>query len=347
LALGLAPLAAGCAVSHVPAVGPESNPPGTRQVIDYDADCKKHDPFRLPIAIDADGHLYPAPEMCSIDPQKLAESKCCVRKCVGGSYGEERICRDFADRIQEMCNDGRPLIVLIHGFNHTYPEAYRAYKGARLRIQERYPNGQFAYLEVHWDGYYGDAFPSWPLAQVSSKWAGLGLRKLLGRVDPSIPIRILTHSRGAAVACSALWNTPMRGKADEDVRYREAQAAIVPPALPRLRAALLAPAIRPADFECYFDRGTAPLVLHDRFILGINSDDEALKAGGLDWLAGTSLGRSFEAFDQSVAPLLNRGWAHAFAVDFSGSAFHAFLDYLFRDEFVEEVLPKLLEDIPV
>jgi hypothetical protein len=296
--------------------------------------------------IDQDGHPYPDPAASRIDPSALQRSGTCVKKCIeaSGTYDEDAVYASFADEIDRMCIDGSTLIILIHGFNHAYGEIHRAYKGTRNQIQARYPGRKFAYLEIYWDGYYGDPLAIWPLAQCSSKWAGLGLRRLLRRIDSNIPMRVITHSRGASVICAALWNTPMRGKAEEDRHYREAQNALPPPALPALRIGLLAPAMRPADFEAYFDRGEAQPRLHDRIILGINPDDVALKAGGLSWLAGTSLGCSLELFESSVAPLLNRGRACAFAVDFSGSAFHAFTDYVLRDPFEEEFLPLLLGD---
>jgi hypothetical protein len=136
----------------------------------------------------------------------------------------------------------------------------------------------------------------------------------------------------------------MRGKPEEDRLYGEAQKALPPPVLPAIRIGLLASAMRAADFECYFDRGEARFCSHDRIILGINSDDTALQAGGLSWLAGTSLGCSPEQFKSSVAPLLRRVGGHIFAVDFSGSAFHAFTDYVLRDSFEKEFLPLLLDD---
>ncbi len=243
----------------------------------------------------------------------------------------------FSRRVSRDCEDGRTLIVLIHGFNISGPEACRAYKLARLQVRQLHPAGRFAFLEVYWDGLYGDPMACWPEAMVNSKWTGLGLRALMNELDPRIPVRVLTHSRGAAVICSALWNIPMRGKAGEDRRYEEAQKAIALPLLQDLRIGLLAPALRPVEFESYVP--TSPV---DRIILGINSDDVALKAGGLSWLAGCSLGHRPDLFEKEVAPILNRGRAVARMVDLSGSEFHSFEDYLLRDEFEGDFLRQLL-----
>jgi hypothetical protein len=346
LALMVAPAAVGCAASSVAPIGDHANPGFARSERDLVRDRSQKPDTIARIAVDADGHLYPDPSTRPVDASELRACGFCVRKCLeaSGGYDADAVAREHAERLNAMCRGGRTLIVLIHGFNHTYPEASRAYKGTRLEIRDRYPNRNFAYLEVYWDGYYGDPFAIWPQAQVSSKWAGLGLRRILGGLDASIPVRVLTHSRGAAVICAALWNTPMRGTVDEDRRYRAAQDACPPPSMPAIRVGMLAPALRTADFECYEDRGTAPVGRHDRIILGINPDDAALKAGGLSWLAGTALGCSPEQFDAEVAPLLNRGRACAVRVDFSGSAFHAFEDYVLRDVFEDLFLPLLLED---
>jgi hypothetical protein len=167
---------------------------------------------------------------------------------------------------------------------------------------------------------------------------------VLCRLDPATPVRVITHSRGAAVLCSALWNTDLRNTAAADAAYQEAQKALPPPVLPRLRAGLVAPAMRAVDFETYLDRGEGSFCWHDRIVLGLNPDDAALNAGGLPELAGTTLGCRPSEFSRVVAPLLNRGRAHAFYVDFSGSVEHPFLDYAFRTAFAKTLLPLLLGD---
>jgi hypothetical protein len=199
------------------------------------------------------------------------------------------------------------------------------------------------YLEVYWDGKYGSPLAIWAEAQVNSKWAGLGLRNLLCRLDPSLPVRVITHSRGASVICSALWNTEQRSTVAVDARFRDAQRALPPPVLPGLRVGMLAPAMRAIDFETYEERGEGAFCYHDRIVLGINPDDKALQVGGLSGLMGTTLGCTPEDFDSVVAPRLNRGHAHALRVDFSGSVEHAFEDYVLRDVFEDEFLPKLFE----
>jgi hypothetical protein len=348
LILTLAPAAVGCAARHLPPKGRDSNDGLGHNEHNYEKDREnsEKDPTVLQFCLDPDGHPYPDPRNCRIDDSDLRDCNYCVEKCVGrrGVYDADRICEEFSRRIGALCHGGRTLIVLIHGISMTYPEIHRCYKLARIQFERLYPGRKFSFLEVYWDGMCGDAFAIWPPAQRHSKWAGLGLRNLLCRLDPALPIRVLTHSRGASVICAALWNTPMRSKAEEDDRYLQAQRALPPPALPKLRLGLLAPAMRAADFECYFDRGGAAAVFHDRIVIGFNPDDNILQAGGFSWLVGCALGCSPDLFDSCIAPLLNRGRTRAFAVDFSGSAWHSFQDYLLRDVFEEVFLPRLLDE---
>jgi hypothetical protein len=260
------------------------------------------------------------------------------------AYDADRIFEDLAARLVQTCGSDRTLIVLIHGFCSTMPETRRSYKAARLEIEHLYPNRKFAYLEVYWDGLYGSPLAIWEKAQANSKWAGLGLRRLLGRLPASLPVRVMTHSRGASVICAALWNVEPRISVADDRRYREAQKQFSTPVLPGLRIGLLAPAMTSADLESYFDRGAGTFCFHDRIVLGINPDDYALNCGGLSHVMGTWLGRSPEVVDDVISPLLNQGRALVFRVDFSGSVEHAFEDYAMRDAFEEEFLPKLLGD---
>jgi len=259
------------------------------------------------------------------------------------SYNPDQIFEDMARQVTDLCGRDRTLIILIHGFNMTLPESRRVYKGARIQIERLYPQRKFVTLELYWDGLYGSPLAIWAEAQVNSKWAGLGLRNFLRRLDPSLPIRVLTHSRGASVICAALWNVDQRGTAPVDARYREAQRALSAPVLPGLRVGMLAPAMRAIDFDTYEERGEGAFSYHDRFVLGINPDDKALLVGGLSGLMGTALGCSPEDFDSVVAPRLNKGRAHAFRVDFSGSVEHGFGDYVLRDVFEDEFLPRLLD----
>ncbi len=343
--LAAAPAAAGCTQMGVWPNRDHSNP-AARKPGQFYTHAVSLPERTVRVYIDRYGNTCPDPAVRPMEEADPATCGWCLKTWFSerGGYDADLIAEDFSRKIAAMCEGDRTLIILIHGFNITYPEAYRAFKLARIQLERLYPTRKFAFLEVYWDGMYGSPLSTWPQAQISSKWVGLGLRGLLRRLDPAIPVRVITHSRGASVICAALWNTPMRGTIKEDQQYRAAQDAVPPPTLPGLRIGLLAPAMRPVDFECYFDRGAGEVYAHDRIVLGINPDDEALNAGGLPAVAGTTLGCSIACYDESIAPILNKGRARAFAVDFSGSVVHAFQDYLLRDAFEGEFLPKLLGD---
>jgi hypothetical protein len=342
LTLALLPAAVGCAASSVAPVGRYVNPAIPEAPNEHFPG--KKDPYRNLFCVDKDGFPYPDPFQQTLDADRFERAGCSLQEYYKDdpAYDPDQIFDDLAVRLVQTCGSDRTLIVLIHGFCSTMPESRRSYKAARLEIEHLYPTRKFAYLEVYWDGLYGSPIAIWEKAQGTSKWAGIGLRRLLSRLPASLPVRVITHSRGAAVICSALWNVDPRISVAENRQYRAAQQKFPTPVLPGLRIGLLAPAMTPADLESYFERGTGAFCFHDRIILGINPDDYALNCGGLSHVMGTWLGRSPEVVDSEIAPRLNQGRALLFRVDFSGSVEHAFEDYAMRDAFEDEFLPKLL-----
>lgn len=345
LALGLVvPAAVGCAASAVAPTDRYSNPDVLEASPDPKIDLEPE--ATVPLILDKRSLPFPDPSQGLLDSDRMARAKFELATYFKDdpSYDPNRIFDETARRITQLCRSGRTLIILIHGFNMSILDTDLAYKCVRLELEHSYPRRRFAYLNVYWNGYLGSPMAIWPEAMCSSKWAGLGLRNLLRRLDPSLPARVITHSRGASVLCAALWDVELRNTVKEDGEYRRAQKALPPPYLPHLRIGLLAPAMLAADFESYFNRGEGPSYIHDRVILGINRNDFALLAGGLSMIAGTTLGCSPDLFDSIVSPLLNRGAAHAFMIDFSGSVNHDFRDYILRRAFERSFLPRLLED---
>ena len=247
---------------------------------------------------------------------------------------------DFSRLLNGECRRrGATLVVLIHGIDNTYPEARRSFELARMRVEQLYPGRLFVFLEVYWDGLCGHPLAVWGEARPGSKWVGLGLRPLLAGIDHSLPVRILCHSRGASVACAALWNVPFLEGPEFDRVYAERQRDIPAPAHPDVRLAMIAAAMGEEEFQSY---GATPL---DRVIVGINEDDPVLNKGfvGPGFAGSTRLGCRRAAFDEGVAPVLNRERRVAVAVDLCGSREHDFKDYLLRRAVKERLLPLLLE----
>lgn len=198
------------------------------------------------------------------------------------------------------------------------------------------------FLEIFWDGFHGSPVTVWPRARESSKWVGLGLRPILSGIDPSIPVRVLTHSRGASVNCGALWNLPLREGPESNALYRERQVKIPLPGQLSVRIGLLAPAMPEEDFDTYAPGASCPI---ERVIVGVNPDDAVLGKKPLpaEWLGSTTLGCDPQAFFSRVSPRVGNS---GFLVDLSLSEVHDFQDYLMRIPVEQIFLPLLLDRPP-
>lgn len=332
---------AACSVQHVRFTREGGNPPFATAEHSYPEDGfqDRHDPHLLRIAFDSHGELYPDPSDVPIDDALLARNNHSIRAyfdSVGRAYEPAAIARGFARRIEAACGPKRTLVLLIHGINSSYPETRRSYQLARLRIGELPGGREAVFLEIYWDALHGDPLACWGPARETSKWVGLGLRGILRELPESIPIRALTHSRGAAVISAAFWNVSLGEDRESDARYR-ARQRIEPPPVPReLGLGLLVPAIGEGDLL-----GTRGL---QRLVVGLNEDDPAVGKGFLPaaWFGDTRLGCSRESFNDMAVRL---GEA-ACMVDFSASEVHDFKDYLLRRAFTEFFLPLFLGSGP-
>jgi hypothetical protein len=114
-----------------------------------------------------------------------------------------RIATDLNRRLLNADGTTRTLLVLIHGFR--VDDATEPFDSARAAVLRLLPRNDVVFLEVNWDGLSG--LPSvWFSARTNAPLVGLALRRILGNLTPGTPIRVLTHSLGASVAASALWN---------------------------------------------------------------------------------------------------------------------------------------------
>lgn len=332
----LLPLAA-CAVQHVRFTREGGNPPFAAAEHSYPQDGFQEPghPDFLRIAFDRNGDLYPDPAETPIDDALLARCHHSLRAYFGGIghlYDPEELARRLARRIEAACDPGKTLLLLIHGANNSYPEARRSYELVRLRIQELTRDPEIVFLEVYWDALHGDPLASWGPARETSKWVGLGLRRILRHLPASIPLRVLAHSRGASAISAALWDVSLREDREADSRYRARQRAEPPPVALQVRLGLLAPAMGEEDLV-----GTRGL---ERVIVGLNVDDPVLGKGIVPaaWFGDTRLGCSREAFDAVAARLGDV----ARLIDLSSSEVHDFKDYLLRRAFADSFLPLLI-----
>ena len=191
-----------CASQHVRFTREGGNPPFAGGEHSYPGDGfqDKDNPDILRIAFDRNGDLYPDPSKTPIDDARLELSNHSIRayfETIGQPYDPVEIAREFAGRIEEACEGGKTLVVLVHGINNIYPGARRSYELARMRIRKQPEGREVVFLEVYWDSLHGNPLSSWGPAREISKWVGLGLRGILRQLPDTIPLRALTHSRGA------------------------------------------------------------------------------------------------------------------------------------------------------
>ena len=341
MALTMTALASvGCAYAHVQFTDVGGNPPFAKADETYPDDGVERDGV-LRICFDCNGDPYPDPRETPIDDTRLTACHHSLREYFGGAYDARAIAEGFGRRLNRACA-GKTLVILIHGINTSYPESRRSYHSARLAVQEQFRDRGLVFLELYWDGMCGDPVALWPNAREGSKWTGLRLRPMLREIDRSIPVRVITHSRGAAVICSALWNVRMDEAVEANAAFAEAQKTEPAPEGLDIRLGFVAPAIGEEEFETFGTRASEI----DRIVVGVNEDDPALGKGLLPaaWFGSTRLGCSLDAF-RAVARELNRVRAIAWLVDLSNAAVHDFKDYVLRKDFLGDFLHGLLDEV--
>lgn len=195
--------------------------------------------------------------------------------------------QDVANELNAALEDGDTLVVLIHGFNNTYEEAGEAYDLIHQRVTV--DTNDIVFLEVFWDGLRLRSDKAldkagyasfWPDALTYSNFAGhYGLRGLLNAVEREVDLRFVTHSRGIAVALSALADPTYDSDIvcpDERPCHGRTEGKQPPLANPRFRSvkiAAFAPAIGNGHLNAELDNALAshPVML----LAGLNTRDFA------------------------------------------------------------------------
>ena len=127
-----------------------------------------------------------------------------------------------ADHIYEQLDEGRELIVLIHGYNNNYFEAKKNFNRMKLEVRQ-YAKGserKFLFLQVYWDGFKGNPVSgAWSKAQSSGPLVGFKMRLLFNALtenfsdDEEPSITFISHSSGAFVL-GALFGNPISALPD-------------------------------------------------------------------------------------------------------------------------------------
>ncbi|WP_277381346.1 hypothetical protein [Stenotrophomonas maltophilia] len=191
-----------------------------------------------------------------------------------------------SQQLDRAAEDGRVVVLLVHGYNNDYREAAAWYERVERDFRERgAASGQaLSFVRVYWDGLHGNAFRIWGAAQLNGPYVGLELRRVLAGVDNTdMPLRVFTHSSGAYVMNNALGNgsSPLRGMQDAYYRRAAGLDGYGFPPLRNLRMAMLVPAQPPTAMANYHHPrleqtfGTIP----DRLILGLSRHDFATGKG--------------------------------------------------------------------
>lgn len=246
------------------------------------------------------------------------------------------------DRFNQAFNQGlqadgtTALVVLVHGFNNKVEEVdwYDTVEKRLLTDPAYFKGKKVRFLEVRWDGGTGGLtrLKLWQRAQATMYFVGLGLRRLLSSLPPTLPVYVLGHSTGAPITCVALWNSTaalsepypsLWGEPYNQSLLRRPEYKT--PQLQHLRVAFVAPAMPADHFDDYFERtpavAPAQVLRYERLVIGQNQHDFVTSKAGINpGLSGyTTLGYQPEAFCTGVVPKLAAfgNGTPAYRVDFT------------------------------
>jgi hypothetical protein len=232
------------------------------------------DPSALRVYVDANGTFYPNDwrEKCGATCAKIKRGFSLLTTSLAAAEYRAYILADEKRQLVQIADYAAAhprLFILIHGFNTDEDDARESYRRIRDRIAFNASDGV---IEFYWDGLVKlpskDAFSLAPLAFWSkatgnSQTAGArGLRRILA-LAKNRDIFLISHSRGASVALSALSNPPFADgyltkteRLDFDLTdgVDGSPNFLRPAALPtdtgnRVRLLTLAPAIGCIDFS--------------------------------------------------------------------------------------------------
>jgi hypothetical protein len=300
----------------------------------------------LRVAFDQDGDIYPRDESqvpwASVKMNPLSEAfgrnSFSLRKIeVGGTtpYSEalrEALRQDAVRRLNAMLTPGGKLLVVVHGFNEAHLEARANFDTFRQAVgSANLPPT----LEVYWDGlvipndHFGQFARAtfWPNALLYSNLAGQhGLRRMLNGIATATDVRVLTFSRGAAVALSAIADPEY-----DDVFSKEPVIAFANPNISSLKVGMVAAAVGAGHV-----RGEANTQVGAQFgrpvplIVGLNEKDFAVsKLGRPGAYCDTRLGADVEY----TREIVEKRWTFlpTEAVVFSHGSSHGLTAYAFAN----------------
>ena len=247
--------------------------------------------------------------------------------------------------IKSETNNKNRIFILVHGYNNGETSAATSYQEIRKRLKISEDD---YIIDFHWDGMYSTtAFGSmkiWFNAAGYSQLSGeYGLRNILN-LFTNKEIFIISHSRGASVALSALSTPPYDPEFAKDTKSE--LGVIVGNSSPLkesnniINCILLAPAVGQIDFKTpnYYNEDKSYRKFTNQLkqiYITVNRQDPKLKkyigfVSASDKFNPTNLG-----FDSSVFDELNKEYNLFKMKDFSGMKSHAFTRYIENPLFME------------
>jgi Alpha/beta hydrolase of unknown function (DUF900) len=177
------------------------------------------DPVALRVYVDANGTFYPNDwrDKCGAACTKIKRGFSLLTTSLSATDYRAHIVADEKRQLALVADyvaKHRRIFILIHGFNTDEADARESYNRIRDRIAPQPDDG---IIEFYWDGLV--KLPSkkafslaplafWKAAAGNSQTAGSrGLRRILA-ITKDRDIFLISHSRGASVALSALSNPP-------------------------------------------------------------------------------------------------------------------------------------------
>jgi Alpha/beta hydrolase of unknown function (DUF900) len=177
------------------------------------------DPVALRVYVDANGTFYPNDwrDKCGAACTKIKRGFSLLTTSLSATDYRAHIVADEKRQLALVADyvaKHRRIFILIHGFNTDEADARESYNRIRNRIAPQPDDG---IIEFYWDGLV--KLPSkkafslaplafWKAAAGNSQTAGSrGLRRILA-ITKDRDIFLISHSRGASVALSALSNPP-------------------------------------------------------------------------------------------------------------------------------------------
>lgn len=241
------------------------------------------------------------------------------------------------------------IFILIHGYNNDAEESRGNYEKIKklIDLSER-----DAVVEFFWDGlvskssFFGDA-KIWFRATGYSQIAGSeGLRDLLSSVSNK-EIFIISHSRGASVALSALSNPPYGEEFAKTTLKTHTIDVYKSPKLTnnnnKIKLLLLAPAIGDIDFKkaSYYSGDKSYRHLSDQLVsisYTVNPNDSVLKK----LLNKPNVSGKFNPTDLGYRDEAGEGvkahYGNVRSYDFSKTTSHKFGRYIENEKFITMLL---------